>query len=164
MVRERKTSSLARIGIWKIRKAVRQADVVVVCLSCKFGEKGIHQKNVRIALDEASFQPEGTIFIIPARLEECDYLESLKKWHWVDLFEENGYQLLMRALQARASGIDATLQSENGKSHPEISSSQIDEKLSSGKELVEQKKDDASEAQDTPQKNSVTKSQKLALY
>jgi hypothetical protein len=32
-------------------------------------------------------KPEGEIFIIPARLEECDNLESLGKWQWVDLFE-----------------------------------------------------------------------------
>jgi len=94
----------------EIRKAVREADVVVVCLSCKFSEKGFRQKEVRIALEEASLQPEGTIFIIPARLEECDTLESLRKWHWVDLFEDDGYDLLMRALRMRANNIGATLQ------------------------------------------------------
>lgn len=43
-------------------------------------------------------------------MEECDTLESLRKWHWVDLFEEDGYENLMRALRARANKIDATLQ------------------------------------------------------
>jgi hypothetical protein len=87
---------------YEIRKAVREADVVVVCLSKQFNQAGFRQKEVRLALDTAMEQPEGEIFIIPARLEECDSLESLRKWHWVDLFEENGYEMLMRALRARA--------------------------------------------------------------
>ena len=75
----------------EIRKAVREADVVVVCLSKQFNQAGFRQKEVRIALDAAMEKPEGEIFIIPARLEECDTLESLSKWHWVDLFEGDGF-------------------------------------------------------------------------
>ena len=63
-------------------------------------------------LKPPSVKPEGEIFIIPARLEECDYLESLKRWHGVDLFEEHGYEYLMRALRLRADKIGAVLQSE----------------------------------------------------
>ncbi len=85
----------------EIRKAVREADVVVVCLSKQFNQAGFRQKEVRLALDTAMEKPEGEIFIIPARLEECDNLESLRKWHWVDLFEDNGYEMLMRALRPR---------------------------------------------------------------
>lgn len=91
----------------EIRKAVREADVVVVCLSKQFNQAGFRQKEVRLALDTAMEQPEGEIFIIPARLEECDSLESLRKWHLVDLFVEDGYQKLMEALQMRAKRIGA---------------------------------------------------------
>src|SRR5512138_1393343 len=94
----------------EIRRAVRASDVVVVCLSRQFNQAGFRQKEVRLALDTAMQQPEGEIFIIPARLEECDTLESLRKWHWVDLFEDNGYEALMRALKVRANKIDAALQ------------------------------------------------------
>ncbi len=94
----------------EIRKAVREADVVVVCLSKQFNQAGFRQKEVKLALDTAMEKPEGEIFIIPARLEECDTLESLKKWHWVDLFEEDGHEMLMRALRTRADKIGATLQ------------------------------------------------------
>ncbi|HNE06558.1 MAG TPA: toll/interleukin-1 receptor domain-containing protein, partial [Anaerolineales bacterium] len=94
----------------EIRKAVREADVVVVCLSKQFNQAGFRQKEVRLALDTAMEKPEGEIFIIPARLEECDNLESLRKWHWVDLFEDDGYDMLIRALRARADRIGAILQ------------------------------------------------------
>ncbi|CAG1006819.1 hypothetical protein ANAEL_03460 [Anaerolineales bacterium] len=93
----------------EIRKAVREADVVVVCLSKQFNQAGFRQKEVRLALDTAMEKPEGDIFIIPARLDECENLESLRKWHWVDLFEKDGYQDLVRALRARADKIGATL-------------------------------------------------------
>lgn len=94
---------------YEIRKAVREADVVVVCLSKQFNQSGFRQKEVRIALDAALEKPEGEIFIIPARLEECDNLESLNKWHWVDLFETDGFQRLILALRVRADNIGATL-------------------------------------------------------
>lgn len=95
---------------YEIRKAVRESDVVVVCLSKQFNQAGFRQKEVRLALDTAMEKPEGEIFIIPARLEECDTLESLRKWHWVDLFEEDGYDRLLVALQRRAKTIGAPLQ------------------------------------------------------
>jgi tetratricopeptide (TPR) repeat protein len=104
----------------EIRKAVRESDVVVVCLSKQFNQAGFRQKEVRIALDEAEKQPEGEIFIIPARLEECDTLESLRKWHWVDLFEPDGYEMLMRALRVRAERIGAALQAQDGRQSFEI--------------------------------------------
>ncbi len=91
----------------EIRKAVREADVVVVCLSKQFNQAGFRQKEVRLALDTAMEKPEGEIFIIPARLEECDNLESLRKWHWVDLFEEGGYDKLAQALSLRARQVNA---------------------------------------------------------
>jgi TIR domain len=93
----------------EIRKAVRESDVVVVCLSKEFNKSGFRQKEVRLVLDTAMEKPEGEIFIIPARLEECDTLESLRRWQWVDLFEADGYERFVRALQKQSSGIDADL-------------------------------------------------------
>jgi hypothetical protein len=91
----------------EIRKEVREADTVVVCLSKQFNQAGFRQKEVRLALDAAMEKPEGKIFIIPARLEECDNLESLRKWEWVDLFEEAGYKRLMLAFNEKSKRIGA---------------------------------------------------------
>lgn len=101
----------------EIRKAVREADIVVICLSKQFNQAGFQQKEVRIALNEAELKPEGEIFIIPVRLDECDTLESLRKWHWVDLFEGDGYKRLLRSLQTRAKniGLDLELSEVEGK-------------------------------------------------
>jgi hypothetical protein len=99
----------------EIRKAVRSADVVIVCLSKQFNQAGFRQKEVRIALNEADMKPEGEIFIIPARLEECETLESLRKWHWVDLFAENGYDMLVSALKAQAEKVGAGIKVKRSK-------------------------------------------------
>jgi CheY-like chemotaxis protein len=94
----------------EIRKAVRAADVILVCLSCGSVTKaGYVQKEIKFALDVADEQPEGTIFLIPLRLEECDVPERLSRWQWVDLFDARGYEDLMRALRLRAKDLGVTL-------------------------------------------------------
>ena len=96
----------------EIEKAVRDADVVVVCLSKQFNTAGFRQKEVRLAIDTAMEQPEGEIFIIPARLEECDVLPGLRRYQWVDLFEQDGYEKLSLALRARAERVHAEFSSK----------------------------------------------------
>lgn len=88
----------------KVRRAVRATDVVIVFLSKNSVTKsGYVQKEIKLAIDVAEEQPDGTIFIIPARLEDCDVPDRLKKFHWVDLFSENGYPRLVLALNRRES-------------------------------------------------------------
>jgi hypothetical protein len=86
----------------EISKAVRNSDVVIVCLSKGSVTKaGYIQKEIKQVLDVADEQPEGTIFVIPLKLEECDVPERLKRWQWVNLFDDNGYQRLIRSLNLR---------------------------------------------------------------
>jgi PAS domain S-box-containing protein len=88
----------------EIPKAVRKADVVIVCLSRgSITKAGYIQKEIKYALDIADEQPEGTIFLIPLKLEECEVPERLSRWHWVNYFERNGYKRLLDSLNARAS-------------------------------------------------------------
>lgn len=87
----------------EIPKAVRESDVVIICLSSKsITKEGYVQKEIKFALDFATEKPEGTIFLIPARLEECGVPVQLGLWQWVDLFETDGYERLMRSLRLRA--------------------------------------------------------------
>lgn len=96
----------------EIRKAVRAADVVLVCLSkSSISKAGYVQKEIKHALDIADEQSEDTIFLIPVKLEECDVPDRLSRWHWVNLFEERGYARLIRGLQARANALGKVLQS-----------------------------------------------------
>ena len=86
----------------EIARAVRASDIVVVCLSrSSITKEGFVQKEIRQALDVADEKPEGAIFIIPLRLEDCEVPERLRRWHWVNLFDSNGYDKLFLALRRR---------------------------------------------------------------
>ena len=86
----------------EIRKAVRSSDIVVIYLSKNsIAKAGYIQKEIKFALDVADEQPEGSIFLIPARLEECDVPIRLNRYHWVNLFEETGYKKLKYALETK---------------------------------------------------------------
>ena len=90
----------------KIEKAVRDSDVVVVCLSQRsINKRGYVQKEIKIALDIADEQPEGTIFVIPVKVEECDVPQRLRRWQWVNLFEDEGYQRLVLALETALASL-----------------------------------------------------------
>jgi len=108
----------------EIPKAVRSSDAVIICLSSRAITKaGYVQKEIKDALDVADEQPEGAIFLIPLRLEECEAPERLRRWQWVDLFRETGYERLLRALRARAEHLRLTAPStsqegENISRHP----------------------------------------------
>lgn len=93
----------------EIPKAVRNTDVVIVCLSRgSINKAGYVQKEIKYALDVADEQPEGAIFLIPLKLEECEVPDRLSNRHWVNYFEESGHSKLLKALHARAQslGID----------------------------------------------------------
>jgi hypothetical protein len=88
--------------IWQleIKKAVKKADIVIVCLSRgSITKVGYIQKEISYALDFAEEQPEGKLFLIPLKLEECEVPERLSKWHWNNYFDKNGYEKLLEALQ-----------------------------------------------------------------
>lgn len=88
----------------EIQRAVKNSDVVLVCLSDRSTTKsGFVQKEIRIALDVADEQPDGAIFVIPVRLENCAVPDRLSKWHWVDQFAPDGYARIYRALCERAA-------------------------------------------------------------
>lgn len=96
---------------WRVEipKAVQEADVVVICLSNKsITKEGYIQKEIKFALDSAEEKPDGTIFLIPARIEDCPVPEKLSHWQWVDLFEENGYSRLLTSLRLRAEKVEAS--------------------------------------------------------
>lgn len=87
----------------EIPKALETSDAIIICLSKgSIDKEGYVQKEIRFALDRALNMPEGRIFLIPARLEECDLPHSLSTYQWVDLFDEAGHDKLMKSLKTRA--------------------------------------------------------------
>ena len=91
----------------EIRKAVRNSDTVVVCLSnSSTSKEGYIQKEIRFALDVAQEKPEGAIFLIPARLENCNVPDRISRFQWVDLFEKVGYSKLKESLHLRMDDLN----------------------------------------------------------
>jgi hypothetical protein len=91
---------------YEITKAVGASDVVVVCLSqAAVTKAGYLHKEIKEALDVADRQPDGTIFLIPVKFEECTVPARLNRWQWVNLFEESGDAKLTRALHERAKSL-----------------------------------------------------------
>jgi hypothetical protein len=82
-----------------IRAAIRDSAAVLVCLTARaVSRRGFLYKEIRLALDVASEQPEGAIYIIPVRLEPCDIPDLLAPWQSVDLFDSRGYEKLLKGL------------------------------------------------------------------
>jgi formylglycine-generating enzyme required for sulfatase activity len=93
----------------EIEKAVESADVILVCLSKGSTTKeGYVQREIRIALDYADYKPEGTLYVIPVRLEECEPPRRLRSWQYADYFEgqrERAFQRLLVSLKRRVDGL-----------------------------------------------------------
>ena len=82
-----------------IDNAIRTVSAVVICLSENSIDKaGYVQKEIKLALEVADKQPEGKIFIIPVKLEECRVPERLRSVQWANLFDTNGYERLHKVL------------------------------------------------------------------
>jgi hypothetical protein len=87
-----------------IRQAVRKSDAILVCLSSRSVRKeGYIQKEIKLALDIAEEKPEGTIFIIPVKLDSCELPSRLSYWQWVNWSDTDAYDRILRALRARAA-------------------------------------------------------------
>jgi hypothetical protein len=90
----------------EIEKAVEAADVVIVCLSSdSVTKEGYIQRELKFALDIALEKSEGTIFIVPLRLDDCQVPRKLRSWQYADYFpleqKVSSYQRLLRSLKIR---------------------------------------------------------------
>ena len=117
-------SSLPQVDVWldeeellpgqewehEITKAIRSSHVIIVCLSgTSVYKEGYVQKEIRLALEVAKEKPEGMIFLIPVRFEECEVPSQLQQRHRADLFDPKGYDRLLAGLQARAAHLGMTI-------------------------------------------------------
>ena len=86
----------------EIEKALRASDAILLCFSASsVAKEGYIQKEYKRAMKYLEEKPEGTIFIIPVRLDNCEVPYFLKHLQWVDLFSNEDYELIMKALRRR---------------------------------------------------------------
>jgi formylglycine-generating enzyme required for sulfatase activity len=88
----------------EIYKALRDSDAIIICLSkVSVAKEGYLNKEIRHALDAADEKPEGAIFVIPVRLDDCiPSFERLKKYQWLDYFTPSAHERLIKSLRLRA--------------------------------------------------------------
>jgi hypothetical protein len=94
----------------EIRKTVKAADAVVVCLSNhSVTKEGYVQRELRLVLDAAEYKPEGTIFIIPLRLDDCLIPLRLERSQFIDFFpvrqKDLAYRRVRQSLALRANAL-----------------------------------------------------------
>jgi len=102
---------------WKpcIQKAIRGSDFFLVCLSANsVSKRGWVQREMKQALDLWQEKLDSDIYLIPIRLEDCEAPESLSDFQWVNLFEEDGWRRLVKAIQVgmerRAEAVQPSVQ------------------------------------------------------
>lgn len=96
--------------LWRaeIPKAIKDSQVFIACLSTRSVEKqGYVQDEFKIALKTCASKPPGSIYLIPVRLDDCgipelrqeEYGTNLRDIQWLDFFDPEGYEKLIRSLE-----------------------------------------------------------------
>jgi hypothetical protein len=101
---------------WKelINIILEKTHVVIIGLSrAAVKREGYFQTEITRALSIADQKPEGTVFIIPVRFDECEIPRKLSRWYYVDYFEESGFERLLHSLGRRAKGLGIPLSSKS---------------------------------------------------
>jgi len=94
-----------------VTDAVHNSHAVIVFLSSiAVRTEGFFHKELKLALDAAAEKPDGTIFIIPIRLDGCDVPDRLQPYQYVDYFgddeqKDRVYSSLIAALKIRAENL-----------------------------------------------------------
>ncbi len=91
-----------------VADAVHNSHAVIIFLSSiAVRTEGFFHKELKLALDAAAEKPDGTIFIIPIRLDDCEVPVRLQPYQYVDYFGDQEqkdavYSSLIKALKIRA--------------------------------------------------------------
>ncbi len=83
-----------------MKQTIEKAPFFVACLSTHaVSHEGVVQMEFREALEVAKRKLSSNIFFIPARLDDCTVPEEMKKYNWVNLYEDGGLEKLLAAIR-----------------------------------------------------------------
>jgi TIR domain/Protein of unknown function (DUF1566) len=84
----------------EIPNAIRLSDYVLIFFSTvSVTKRGYVQKEFRLALDVLDEIPEGQIFMIPVRVDDCEIPRKFRHLQWCDLFRPDGSRRLVQTLR-----------------------------------------------------------------
>lgn len=82
-----------------ITNEISRSNIIIICLSSNSVSKtGFVQKEIRNALEVATLQPDGKIFIMPIKFNECQIPLKLSKYQYLDYFSPNAKEKLISTL------------------------------------------------------------------
>ncbi len=91
----------------EIEKALRASGAILLCFSeVSVAKEGYIQREYKRAMRILEEKPEGTIFVIPVRLDDCNMPQFISDVQWVDYPDD--YERLLLSLQIRAGGTAVT--------------------------------------------------------
>lgn len=89
---------------WKleIHNNIKSSDFFIACLSeNSVSKRGYIQKELKEAISVLDEMPEGEIYIIPVRIDDCELPSSLTDRHWLDWSAPNAKEKLLIALNSK---------------------------------------------------------------
>lgn len=82
------------------KQAIETSDFFLACLTKVSSDReGFFKQEVEWALEEE--KRKRGIYLIPVKLEACEAPESLRDFHWVNLYEQEGWHRLLKALHSK---------------------------------------------------------------
>jgi TIR domain len=89
---------------YEIKKAVKEADFFVVLLSQNsVGKKGYIQREFKLAMETLEEVPDGQIYLIPIKIDDCLIPYQFAAFQWVNLEGTEGYDQVRKAIQFQLS-------------------------------------------------------------
>jgi formylglycine-generating enzyme required for sulfatase activity len=84
--------------------ALQASDFILIFFSQNSIRKiGYVQNEFKLALEAWRQTPEGMIRTIPIRLDDCEVPREFRRFHWIDLFDEGGFERIIRAIRVGES-------------------------------------------------------------
>jgi hypothetical protein len=88
----------------EIEKAIESASIFIACFSKNSVDKdGFYQTELRRALKYFERKPEGSIYLIPIRLDQCDIPYKFRQIQWCDFRSDEWLTDLVKTM--RKAGI-----------------------------------------------------------
>ena len=92
----------------EIPKALKNSDLFLACLSStSISKRGYIQREFKMAMEMLAELPEGTIYIIPLKFDDCEIPElrqseyglNLRDIQWLDYWKPNGFERLVKSIE-----------------------------------------------------------------
>lgn len=97
----------------EITQAIKASDFVLIFLSgASVQKRSFVQKEFKLALDVLQEIPQGEIYVIPVRLDDCEVPQEFHELHWIDLFEKEGFENIIKSIQAGMKSRSSTTDKE----------------------------------------------------